>query len=239
MTTDSKFLESFDVVEQIISAHPSITRFHVLDVPTPPFLQERVPSDCLDPSAVEEALQLKRHYGMSFWDAYFVAARQQTAHLDEVFLAALMHDTSGSRLRPVDRKSLPSLRRLEDDLKPGRMLAVSSLVELRSREIRHIPMLDLHYAASAANLRVSISAVNALRPRSRGLLLQSGKSYHYYGFELLTGDELMKFLASAILLGPIIDRRWIAHQLIEGACALRIGSGHGYQNLPFVVAELP
>jgi len=185
-----------------------------------------------------EALELKRHYGMSFWDAYFVAARQQTVHLDELFRAALMHDTSGSRLRAVDPQILPALRQLEDDVTPGKMLAISSLVELRNGEIRHIPMLDLHYAASSTNLRMTISAVNALRPRSRGFLLQSGKSYHYYGFELLSSEELVAFLASAILLGPIIDRRWVAHQLIEGACALRIGSGHGYENLPFVVAEL-
>lgn len=238
MRTHSKVLDSFDVVQQIMSAHSSISRFHVLDVPTPPLLQERVQSDCLDQSAVDEALELKRNYGMSFWDAYFVAARQQTVHLDELFRAALMHDTSASRLRPVDPQRLPSLRQLEGDLKPGKMLAISSLVELRSGEFRHIPMLDLHYAASSANLRMIVSAVNALKPRSRGLLLQSGKSYHYYGFELLTNEELTKFLASAILLGPIIDRRWIAHQLIEGACALRIGSGHGYESLPFVVAEL-
>jgi hypothetical protein len=72
MRTRSKVLDSFDVVEQIISAHSRSRDSQVLDVPTPPLLQERVPSDCLDPSAVEEALELKRHYGMSFWDAYFV-----------------------------------------------------------------------------------------------------------------------------------------------------------------------
>ena len=181
---------------------------------------------------------MKRKYGLSFWDAYFIAAQEHQADIEVVFCAALLHDKASSRLQRVQSKDASSLRQVEREMNPKQMLAFSSIVELRNGEMRHIPMLDFHCAASASGLRLAISALRALTEERRGLLLESGKSYHYYGFQLLTDKELATFLARAILLGHIVDRRWIAHQMIERACALRIGSGHGYESLPFVVAEI-
>lgn len=238
MTTQSRGLDSFEVVEQLVTTQREISYFHVLDVPSPPLLQERVEGDLIDPTVLHEALELKQRYDLSFWDAYFAALRKRPANIQEIFSAALLHDSSASRLRQVGAKDVTCLRNLERSMGRGQMLALSSLVELRNGETRHIPMLDLHPVASEGNLTVAIAAMRALKP-GPGLLLQSGKSYHYYSTQLFTQAELVRFLARAMLLGPIVDVRWVAHQIIEGACALRIGSGHGYRDLPFVVAHLP
>jgi hypothetical protein len=239
MKTQNKVLDSFEVVAEIITAHQEISHFHILDVPSPPLLQERLPSDLVDPIILREALNLKEHYGVCFWDAYFVSLRDNPANMMETFSAALLHDSSAQRLRRIESKDVRSLPKLEHSMGTGQMLAISSRVELRNGESRHIPMLDLHPVASPANLTVATAAIRALNLSGPGFLLQSGKSYHYYGVSLLTERELVGFLARALLLGPIIDTRWVAHQILEGACALRIGSRRGYQNLPFVVAELP
>lgn len=239
MKTQSKRLDSFEVVAEIVTAHREISHFHVLDVPSPPLLQERLPSDLVDPVVLGEALNLKERYGVCFWDAYFVSLRDRPANMMETFSAALLHDSSAQRLRRIESKEVSSLRKLERSMPKGQMLAISSRVELRNGENRHIAMLDLHPVASPTNLAAATAAIRALNLSGGGFLLQSGKSYHYYGVALLTERELVEFLARALLLGPIVDTRWAAHQILEGACALRIGSRRGYQDLPFVVAEFP
>lgn len=240
MKTQQKSLDSFDVVERLISGQEKLSHFHILDVSTPPFLQERVPSQLLSASAVQDAIELKRRYGHSFWDAYLTTLQwEDSSRSEEVFRAALLHDKASSRLCRLKADEASLLRQMDLQRGPGQMLALSSLVELRGREMRHIPMLDFRCEASDQSLPLVSSAVRALTGSGQGLLLASGKSYHYYGCGLLTSQELIQFLARASLLGPIIDRRWIAHQILEGACALRIGRGHDYPCVPFVVAEFP
>ena len=69
-----------------------------------------------------------------------------------------------------------------------------------------------------------------------GALLSSGKSYHFYGANLLTDEDLRIFLGRALLFAPITDKTWIAHQLIEGSCALRISSRKDYGGPPKIIA---
>jgi hypothetical protein len=57
-----------------------------------------------------------------------------------------------------------------------------------------------------------------------GFLVETDKSYHFYGTKLLEEKELVEFLGRALLFAPIVDRAWISHQLIELCCALRISS---------------
>jgi hypothetical protein len=45
-------------------------------------------------------------------------------------------------------------------------------------------------------------------------------------------------LARALLLAPIIDRAWVAHQLIERACGLRISPGKTYAQPPIVIDQV-
>ncbi len=71
-----------------------------------------------------------------------------------------------------------------------------------------------------------------------GFLLQSGESYHFYGKGLLDDRALVRFLGQALLLAPVIDRAWIAHQLIEGASALRISKKPSGSGEPVVVRAI-
>jgi hypothetical protein len=49
---------------------------------------------------------------------------------------------------------------------------------------------------------------------------------------------LLTMLAKALLFAPIIDRAWVAHQMIERACGLRISPGKTYSQGPIVVDEV-
>ncbi len=116
------------------------------------------------------------------------------------------------------------------------ILVVSSDVKLLGRGRAHIPMVDFHCPATAENRELAIRACSLI-DRAGGYLLESGHSYHFYGKSLLKPDEFPAFLGRMLLLSPIVDRAWIAHQLIEGACPLRI-SATGTIAEPFLSAEI-
>jgi hypothetical protein len=48
--------------------------------------------------------------------------------------------------------------------------------------------------------------------------------------------ELIDFLARALMYSPIIDRAYIAHQLLEKRCSLRISGKENKSSLPKVIA---
>jgi hypothetical protein len=54
----------------------------------------------------------------------------------------------------------------------------------------------------------------------------SGRSFHVYYPTLITHDEWVRFMGSALLLNmthhaPVVDQRWVGHRLIGGYAALR------------------
>jgi hypothetical protein len=122
-------------------------------------------------------------------------------------------------------------------LEVGEILAISSRMLSVSGEEAHLPMLDFRVAISEENEELVCEQLRAMK--LQGWLLESGRSYHFLGRSVLDGRAcLSKFLGQALLFAPLVDGRWVAHQLIEGACALRISSGNDEQIPPRSVAEL-
>lgn len=97
--------------------------------------------------------------------------------------------------------------------------------------IFHIPLLDL-------DVPVDENGVEKIKEVALGLginhaaVLNSGRSYHFWGLELLSEEEWRKFMYRALLLDRI-DRRWVGHRLIDGQANLRISEKGGY--IPTVV----
>jgi hypothetical protein len=112
-------------------------------------------------------------------------------------------------------------------------VSLRSRVSLRSGAHRHIVMLDFktpHSPSSTRFLQLTLRSLGG-----RGVLLRSGASYHYYGFEVLTDADWRGFLHWALLI-PGIDVRYVAHCLIEGMAHLRVTAGGSKRTAPRVVA---
>lgn len=67
-------------------------------------------------------------------------------------------------------------------------------------------------------------------------MLETDRSYHFYGAELQTVSEQTAFLARALFYSPIVDRAWIAHQLIDKRSNLRIAPLLPNRKMRFIVA---
>jgi len=100
-------------------------------------------------------------------------------------------------------------------------LSVCSDVKLKDGTRLQIPMMDFSIAPSDANQELLLSTLRKAG-HERGILVNSGNSYHFYGSALITEAEFRTFLGHSLLLSPITDARYIAHRLIDGYCNLRI-----------------
>jgi hypothetical protein len=156
-----------------------------------------------------------------------------------LLLKGLEQDRKPRILTKLPRReaSEDNLRDIARNLSENRLLGVCSIVQLAGGRSAHIPMMDFMCTPSRENLDVLAHLIKNLR-QGRGFLLQSGRSYHYYGFRLLTEGEWKVFLGKCLLMSGFADDRYIGHQLVDGHCVLRLSSGHSKSCIPTVVTEL-
>jgi hypothetical protein len=171
------------------------------------------------------ARELHLRQGFGFWQAVLKEAGSADRDTRRSLMErALRHATDQGTNELVSLEDLA--RRLNtgalDDLPPRTVVSIRSRVAVDGRR-RHIPMLDLGLAARGANaVDVAVDALTRLAVP--GVIFASGRSFHFYGTSLLDDRGMVAFLAGAQLLSPIVDERWVSHQLIDGECALRLGS---------------
>jgi hypothetical protein len=102
---------------------------------------------------------------------------------------------------------------------------------------RHLPMLDFSVPVSKEGEAFVEAAVWEMG-ETFGAILNSGRSYHYVGFDLMTPAEWMEFMHQAILLAPHVDAPYLGHRLLTGAATLRITSGKYKPETPRIVSLL-
>ena len=121
--------------------------------------------------------------------------------------------------------------------RPGEAVGLGSLCETPGGERRHLPLLDFSCPVGPeheAFVRVGVERLG----QSRGLLVESGNSYHYYGLDPVPEAEWRAFMTEALLLAPYVDARYVAHRLLGGVGVLRLGAGPGKPTPPRPIAVL-
>jgi hypothetical protein len=206
-----------------------------------PLLQARFNLTSTERAVYEKALELRRRTGLSFWDAVLL---ELPLFPDAVRLldAAMMHVSLHGEEKVLSWSEISSggLERAcaEFPREGEASLTLLSEVVCGDGSMGHLPMLDFHAFKSPANQLLVEAAAIRLFPDG-SILLDSGESYHAYGTRIVSQEDFRRFLGNAMLLAPIVDRPYVAHQLIEGRCALRITQGAGKSQVPTVVAVLP
>jgi hypothetical protein len=132
------------------------------------------------------------------------------------------------------------LPRMQNDCsKRGEALAIYSRCRNKDRHELHIPMMDFRISSKEGDTRhlnLLSSALQHIGQRE-GVFLDSGNSYHYYGFELLTPVQWKRFMAACLLLDPLVDVRYISHRMLAGKASLRLNETLDKKN-PIVIACL-
>jgi len=223
-----------EVIGTLLKSHPQIVELSIFEPPTFPLAQERLARNSVSRELVEAGLRLRNGVGLPFWDSVLVSCFGAGKAAYEILEEAKFHNLPPKRHIFVSRNQWSPDYLASLGLEDGSMLVMSSRVRIAGGGYRHIPMLDFHCPPTAENQQAA-ELVAGLVHETGGYLLQSDKSYHFYGNSLLEEEDLSAYLGRALLFAPFIDRAWIAHQLIEGACGLRISTKKN-GSLPSVVA---
>jgi hypothetical protein len=227
-------------IQELVRLLPAVSRITFAAYRPAPGLDQRLSRDS-DPTIDirKTAERLREEFGIPFWDAILAISMKRGEIPDRYVELAILHDRSpDDYCVDVPHTALKSttVESLTQELKEGFVLALSSKVHLKDGEVAHIPMMDFRCAPSSKNRTIVKKALKAMG-EDAGLLVDSGRSYHFYGVRLLSHDAWLKFLAMAILFTPIVDARYIAHRLADGACRLRVGTGPDKPSMP-TVAEI-
>lgn len=114
-------------------------------------------------------------------------------------------------------------------------IAFSSVVESKLGGIelfRNIPLMDFRCRPSKENL---IHVKNLLREKGeqQGVILDSGRSYHYYGLRTLPSVEWRGWMKN--WYWTLADNFYIAHAILDGNNWLRLTGGVTKPEVPEVV----
>jgi hypothetical protein len=237
--TQGEELDASAVIAALVEAHPDIASVSLFESPPAPDIWDRLSPSEEDTVLIDQSLRSREGLKVPFWDSLFlIASREPLKVSAELWRAAGYHQSGSDSARRIRRADLSArlLREWAGHSRSGRVLVMSSAVELTDGSHRQIPMLDFSQVPTGASLRLVREMLAQMH--MSGQILVSGRSFHFYGDALLTDSELRVFLGRSLLYGPLVDRRWVAHQLIEGACGLRISSGPNGLPIPRVVSSI-
>ena len=222
------------VLLQIVNAQPEITQVSFGAPRVNPPLRERVRLSRSELEFVNQKLNRHRDLNLPAWMLCLLSESEVS---DGILTAASFHQGIEQTRFSVNVKELTIGVMAELAKRSGsdRVFSICSQVELMNDSIKHIPMMDFQCRKSSRSLELVVSIVRRFGIGA-GVILETDRSYHFYGSQLLSHSELAPFLGRALLFAPIVDQAWIAHQLIDMCCALRAGPRRPGGEAPRVVA---
>jgi hypothetical protein len=102
----------------------------------------------------------------------------------------------------------------------------------------HLALMNLHPAGFTGTDELC-DALRRICPAHDGLLLSSGRFFHYYGFGLLGQAAWTRFLAQFLMPCALVSPRYIGHSLYRGFCSLRLNQVPPHKaTAPYVVRRV-
>jgi hypothetical protein len=107
------------------------------------------------------------------------------------------------------------------NLAPDMVIGITSRVVTEDGLIRHLPLMDMKVPPGPGMAEAVRDIAHAMG-LDHGAVVESGRSYHLYGFQLIDPAEWVSFTARALLAQPFVDTRYVAHRLLAGRAVLRL-----------------
>ncbi len=218
-----------DFLPILCRIRPEVAEVHFETFHPGPGLSERlrnVLGNESDQQLVAAADRICLESGVPFWEALAAIAMRKGEFEEKFIRAALFHVPNPSTIPfPLSASDLLNrgVSEIVGQVPEGNALAVCSKVRLLTGESMHVPMMDFSCPCSDGNAR-AVAKMLKIIGQDEGILVESGRSYHFYGISLLTQERWIDFMAKAMLFAPFVDPRYVAHRLADGQCRLRIYS---------------
>lgn len=233
MVMPSTALETIDTV---MRTSKSEHRVELRKVPPAPSLQRRLGTVSARED-FDQSRSLSHEVGIPFWHSVFRLGSQAEDGVPREILDAAMYRQSTEHYAYINCGESFFARATEViEAAPTDAYVVASSSVETSKGTMHLPMLDFSVKERwVGALKTAEGSIRALG--LPGTLLASGRSFHFIADELTTWENYSAFLQRALLLTPIVDERWVAHQLLAGRATLRV-SPNKHGQVPRVVAHI-
>ena len=220
-----KGMPTSDILALLVSENQSISAIFSFSYRHPALLQERVVLTSEENAILSKASILRKNLRLPFWDALMLSCFGEQSDCTRLLHEATFHQSNKESIVRVSREEILAghLVELINAQPRGHHLSFSSQIELEGEVMRQLPLLDFHCPETVENDRLVFSVCKQLY-RHTTLVFSSGESYHALGLDPLEEQGFRKFLTRSLLFAPIVDARYVAHQLLEEACALRLSS---------------
>lgn len=216
--------DALETVQKLILSFDDVAKVTISSYSHLPMVQERIQPSDAEATVVQEALELRKKIHLPFWDCVMLAISKSDNPMDVLLDTASTHASLRETDIKLDRKSITEGsigKYIKRNSTKFRETCIVSEVIMSDGSLRHLPMMDFHSPPTEAGRLAATAVCKRIFPNG-ALLLESGESFHAYGLKLMTTSDFFGFLGHALLYTPIIDRAYIAHQLIEKRCALRV-----------------
>lgn len=177
---------------------------------------------------ITESARSQHHaHGFGFWEF----ALKHSLDADPDTRRALIRGSLNHAPDNPGRRYTLTVETLADNLTSGTwqglparsMVNLCSTVYTSNGQTGHLLLLDFGIPHTGeSSVAAAFDVLDALR--LSGSLFASGRSFHFVSAEVVTSREMRQVLARAQLLSPLIDARWVSHQLIDDECRLRIST---------------
>src|SRR5437867_7692428 len=213
-----KGMTTTDVLTLLVSENENISAIFSFSYRHPALLQQRVPLTPDEHKILAKASELREKLRVPFWDALMLSCFGEKRDFTRLLREATFHQSHKGSVLRVSRDEVLAgrLAELMNAQPAGHHLSFSSKIELEGVGLRQLPLLDFHSPECVEN-DLLVAEVCKQLFRHPTLVFSSGESYHAVGLSPLDENEFRELLTRSLLFAPIVDARYVAHQLLEGA----------------------
>ena len=223
-------MNTLDVLNEIIKNNPDIDLLTFSKYPKQMLLQKKSALNKTDNKIMSIALNVRDKLKLPFWDSLMLSLFDKENVSEKLLSSALSHNPNKEKIKIRDIENI----KIFLDTNPQKNLSINSEIHFNNKNIKHLFLLDFHIFSSSNNLRIISDILHILD--LHGYILDSGESYHFVSDSFFELDTLIDLLAKALLFSPIVDRAWVAHQILERSCSLRVGTKHNI--MPTVIKKI-
>lgn len=233
LNSASKGTPTAEILTLLVSENQNVSAIFAFAYRHPTLLQQRLALTTDENAILAKATALRGSSRLPFWEALMLSCFGEPRDFTRLLQEATFHQSHADSLLRISRDEVLAgrLAELMNAQSAGHHLSFSSKIELGGEETKQLPLLDFHCPESAENDRL-VSEVCKQLYGDTTLVFSSGESYHALGLELLDELDFRDFLTRSLLFAPIVDARYVAHQLLDGACALRWSNSGDKPNRP-------
>ena len=219
------------IYRELILAHDGATAVWVRAYSNTPSVQARL-AEPRSRQLVDVAMAYRGDAELPFWHAMMRVIERSGKIPHELLDAALFHQGPGLSTH-LSRRQL-SDGELATFSKLHRYASLDSWLAFDDQR-GYLPLLDFRISPNEAHTKLVSALCQRLLPQGF-VILDSGRSYHACGVVVHTKRERVDFLAKSLLFAPIVDDRYVAHQILQPSSTLRISGGDTGQRAPTVVS---